>query len=151
MSEVLGFDYVDLNEVDPNFTAMPEDMYTLRILKAEKIDFQYKTGAKIGQDGERISLQLAVVEHPELSGRRLFESLFPSNFVYRVLRRIADATGVQQEPGSPLTTWLGTLSELQPTFKVKVGFKTDRAGVVLMTPAGKPQDNAVDWREVQPA
>jgi hypothetical protein len=149
--EALLFDYVDLNEIDPSFAPIPEDMYTLNILKAEKKDFEYKKGDKIGQQGQLLKFQLAVAEHPELSGRRLFESLFPSSFVFRVLRRVADVTGVTQEVGSPLESWLEQLSEVQPSFKVMVEYKKDRAGVVILNEAGKPAENAVNWKTVQPA
>ena len=159
-TEQMTFDYVDLNQIDPSFSTLPEDMYTLRILKAEKLSYAKKlNGVPTGEDGQRLSIQLSVVDHPSLSGRRLFESLFPSNFTFRVLRRIADNTGIQQEPGEPLEVWFQRLTESQPALKLKVGFRTKRVQKapgewtteVVLNDAGKPQDNAVDWREMQPA
>lgn len=155
----LLFDYVDLNDIDPNFSPIPEEMYTLKILKAEKKDFNYKQGAKAGQAGQMLKFHLAVADHPEHSGRRLFPSLFPSNFTFRALRRLADATGIQQEPGTGIEQWLADLSEVQPMFKAKVTFLTKRvknadgtwSTEVVLNDAGNPSDNDVDWSEIQPA
>jgi hypothetical protein len=149
--EQLMFDYVDLNQIDPTFSPLPEDMYKVRIVKAEKRELVYKTGARAGQTGQVINLQLAVVDHPSYSGRRLFEGFFPNNFSFRVLRRLADITGIQQEPGTVLDTWLTAMTEAQPTVKLRVGYKKDRDGnVIIDETSGKPRDNAVDWREMQP-
>lgn len=150
-NDVTSFDYTDLNEVDPNFQPIPApEYYNLRIMKAERRTFTYKTGAKQGQDGDLISLTVAVVDHPEYSGRRLFGSLFPSNFSLRALRRIADATGIQQEPKAPIDTWLAALAENQPVVKVQVTYRKDREGNVVLNSAGNPAENDINWMEVQP-
>lgn len=158
-TEQLTFDYVDLNQIDPSFSTLPEDIYTLRILKMERLTYPKKVnGVPTGEDGQRIAVNLAVADHPSLSGRRIFESLWPSNFTFRVLRRLADNTGVQQEAGAPIETWLQAVSEVQPLIKLKVGFRTKRVqngdgqwtSEVILNDAGKPQDNAIDWREMQP-
>lgn len=160
--EQLTFDHVDLNQIDPNFSTLPQDMYTLRILKAEKRTYAKKDGSG---DGQFMSFNFAVVDHPTLSGRRFYDSLFPSNYAFRVLRRIADFTGIQQNAGEPLEEWLKTLTETQPLIKMLVGYRSKRVKkvdpatgvesweneVVLNDATGKPQDNAVDWREMQPA
>ena len=161
----MTFDYVDLNQIDPSFSVMPEDMYTLRILKMEKLTFPRKVnGIPTGEDGQRIAVNLTVADHPSLSGRRIFESLWPNNFTFRVLRRLADNTGIAQNPGEPLEAWLQKMTETQPTIKLKVEFRTKNikklnpaTGVeewtkeVVLNEQGKPAENSIDWREMQPA
>ncbi len=154
-----GFDYVDLNEVDPSFKPLPSDFYTLKILKEELKGFNYKKTTDshtAGDPGEYVKFQLAVTTHPEYSGRRLFESLFFGRRELRGLRLLMDATGINQVPGSPITDWLKQLSEVQPEFRTKVECKPDvnRDGTVRSVDpkTGLPQDiNVVKWTEVIPA
>jgi len=154
-----GFSYVDLNEVDPSFKPLPTDFYSLKILKAELKSFNYKktTANHIaGDPGEFVKFQLAVTDHPEYSGRRIFESLFFGRRELRGLRLLMDATGVVQSPGSPMEEWLKSLSEVQPVFRTKVECKPDinKDGTPrsIDPKTGLPQDiNVVKWTEVIPA
>jgi hypothetical protein len=142
-----GFSYVDLNEVDPTFKPLPTNFYQLKVLKAE-----VKSWAKNEKSGEYVKFQLAVVNHPEYSGRRLFESLFFSKKALRSLRLLMDATGISQVPGSPIEEWLRSLTELQPEFKTKVECLPDldyKGNVKSIDPkTGQPMlINVVKWSE----
>jgi hypothetical protein len=153
-----GFSYVDLNEVDPSFKPLPTDFYTLKVLRAELKSFAYKQTTKshnAGDTGEYIKFQLAVTNHPEFAGRRLFESVFFGRRELRGMRLLMDATGVSQVPGTAIDEWLKSLTEIQPEFKVKVDCVPDlnRDGSVRSVDpkTGKPQDiNVVKWTEVIP-
>ena len=151
---ITSFTHANLNEIDPSFDCIPEDMYTLKILKVELKDFAYKEGNKkgipVGTPGQYIKFNLAVTDHEKFAGRRVFPTLFPNAYSLKVLRRLADKTGVPQEPEEPLDGWLARMSEIQPEFKTKVEFAKDREGKVLMNDYGKPADNAVDWRTILP-
>jgi len=128
MSEFTSFEYVNLNEIDPNQESIPAGMYTYKILKAE-----HKSGvSKTKQDAngqaaqyEFISVALAIQDDPKYSGRRLWESFFPNSYGMKALRRIMDSTGVQQAPGQPLDEWLTELSLQQPTFKAPLNNEPD--------------------------
>jgi hypothetical protein len=152
-----GFEYIDLNEIDPSFKALPEAFYTLRVLKAERKTFDYKNGPKAGTSGDMLKFQFAVTDDPSYSGRRLFPAVFPGNKrALRGLRKLADATGIQQEPGTAIDTWLAALTEVQPTFKQKVKYaakwnKDTQQEEVVLNEKGEPADNDVDWAEIQPA
>lgn len=150
-----GFTYVNLNEIDPTFDVLPEDLYTLKIIKGELMKFLYKPnnkrGVPEGTEGNFVKFTLAVTNHDKFAGRRVFPTLFPNAWSLKVLRRLADKIGIPQEPEEPLDGWLARLSELQPEFKSKVEFSKDREGKVVLNEFGKPAENAVDWRTILPA
>jgi hypothetical protein len=147
------FQYVDLNQVDPNFSLLDEEVYNFVISKAERKPY--------GTEGKsRIVFTLTVTQHQKFAGRKLFPSLFFSEFTLKSLRRIADATGVPQTPGD-MDGWLKDLSTIQPPVKLKVikvpDGKTTKDKVtneLIFTPNpntvktdGTPDTvNAVDWK-----
>ena len=149
------FDWVDLNEIDPFDKPVPRDVYTLKVLGINKKEFQYKKDsktAKAGDTGQLINLTLAITNHPEYAGRRFNETLFMRRQSLQILRRLMDATGVVQEPGTTLDDWMKTMSEVQPEVKVPVLIvpDTERDGTVKVDPAtGKTLDkNVILWKEV---
>lgn len=151
-----SFDYVDLNQIDPSVKPVDQGVYTLKILKAEK-----KT-SKAG-DKEFIKFDLAITNDQNFSGRRLWPTLFPSDFTFKTLRKLMDVTGVAQDPGTDLGDWLKTLSEVQPEFKTLIRTYEDRKFVKgdKGIPTGevrnfKPDStpevvNAINWMEIHPA
>ena len=152
MSEqVQSWQYVDLNEIDPNVQPLPEGVYTLKVLRAEHKEGIGKTS---GKAYEQVKFALAVTDHEDYSGRRLWEAFFPGNYGAKAMRRIADATGIMQEPGTTLIDWLVVLSEKQPTFKVPISQVEDldkdgkaRSFDVKGNPA---KVNKINWFAVQP-
>lgn len=152
MSEVLDFEYVDLREVDPSPEKLPDNVYEVQVVKAE---LQSGVSKSTGKPYQRVQFTLAVQNDPQFAGRRLFESLFPNDYGLKALRRIMDATGIEQKPGQPLTEWLNELRLSQASFKVHVRLEDDidyatkepRIGV-----NGEPaKRNTVNWFRVMPA
>jgi hypothetical protein len=155
-NQIEDFNYVNLQEIDPAFETLPTNLYTLQVQKAELKEFVYKPGSeKAGQTGSFVKFQFVVVDHDTYSGRRVFETLFPSTFTFKGLRRLMDATGVVQEAGAPLTEWLGTLTNESPKFKIMVeqAEDVDKNGVAKNTDfKGNPAKiNRLRWNNVQPA
>lgn len=146
-SPVVGFEFVDLNEIDPTFKPIDDGIYCLKVLKAELKAYTAKTDTKnqkAGDQGQFVKFQLAVVNDDQYAGRRVFpKPLFPGNRAFRALRKIMDATGIVQEVGMPLADWLNLLSTTQPEFKAKVTQVPDRRNPDVI-------DNDIDWREVLP-
>jgi hypothetical protein len=153
------FDYVRLQDIDPSFQALEEDVYNLRILKAEAITYTAKKDTKTAKSGDeavRYSLQFAVQGHPKYSGRRIFETLFPNDFTWKVFRRIMDATGIPQGDLT-ISDWLVALTQTQPAVRLKVEATPDvlRDGTPNpknVRPDGSPGlKNVIAWKAgVQP-
>ena len=154
-----AFEFVNLNEIDPSQKNLPEGVYTFQIVKSA---FVRKEATKDKPAYAVVKLQFAVVDHPELAGRRMFGDFYMNDFNLKNLRRIMDATGVSQEPGEPLTGWVERLGQLQPTFKVPVVEKQateylgkDAEGKPIRHPKfkenGEPElENSINWFKVMP-
>ena len=137
---------------------MPQDFYTLQVLKAELKEATYKQTTKTHNAGdtcEFIKFQFVVKNHPEYTGRRIFVTLFFGARELRALRKLMDVTGVQQTPGSMLSEWLQMLTEIQPEFKAQVtneddvdysgkGRTFERDGTTIA------KINKVNWKELLP-
>jgi hypothetical protein len=151
---VNSFQYVHLDQVDPSFTMIDEGFYNLKLITAETRE--YDKTASGGKKGEFIKLGFAVQDHTKFTGRRVYpQPLFPSEFSFRVLRRIQDATGVQQNGDT--NSWLAKLQAIGPVMKLKVTVVPDAnfAGVPnpkTVKPDGSPSDrNDIDWKAgIQP-
>lgn len=159
MSEVINsFEYVNLNEIDPDnaFKPLDEAVYNLKLLKMT---------SKVAKSGKNyLSVQVAVVDDPKFSGRQLFSVMFPNPMTLKILRRIADNTGVKQNPDAPFDAWLEEMNLVQPVVKAPVIKHEDREfvkGVDKDRPTGEPRSlkadgtvnevNSVRWIEVRPA
>ena len=138
------FEYVFLGDVDPTFKPIDAAFYNLRVVKAEPKTFTYKKGKNVGADGEMLKFQFAVVDDPNFSGRRVFSTLFMSDFTLRALRHLQDYSGVEQVAGEPLKDWLKRLGEESATVKVFVNHR-EREGAN----GDKVVDNDVDWKTIQ--
>jgi hypothetical protein len=160
MEQTMGFEYVDLKDVDPNFTLLDgPEVYSLRITKAEMPTYIAKTTTKnqtAGDEVKYIKFTFTVVNHNKFTGRKHWEPLFGANdFNLKTLKRIEEATGVEQT-GS-LESWLGQLSAIQPVVKLQIDQVPDvnRDGTPNpqnCKPDGSPKNkNVVNWRAgVQP-
>jgi hypothetical protein len=152
MEAIQDWKHIDLKDVDPNFTLLPgPEIYSLRITKAELAAYiARKTTAsqEAGQEVPYVKLTLTVVDHPNFTGRKLWESLFPGDFGYKTGRRIMEATGVNQT--GTMEEWLTELTSVQPVIKVLVDQVPDQ---FKSTSTGKPElKNQVNWKGgVQPA
>lgn len=152
----MDFRYVDLKDIDPNFTLLDPEFYNLRITKAELQGYEVKAGSAAALRGEPVGTQKAfvkiaftVVDHQKFTGRKIWESLFPSDFSFKCLKRIEEATGV---PFTDMEGWLVELTNTAPVVKLKVDKVQDvmRDGTPnqkTMKSDGTPGDkNQVDWR-----
>src|SRR5258708_2621337 len=113
------FDYPDLRTVDPNYTAIEEDVYELKVIKASL----GKTSGANGKDVKPFAnFQIAVTNHGKHSGRRIFHTFWnildAGSRDMKDLRKLADVTGVQQQGSFP--QWLEELSQVGPVFKTRV-------------------------------
>lgn len=107
------FEYIHLADIDPNFSPIDEGVYTLKLIKLEYR--QPKSGGNT-----YISGQFAVTGDNKYTGRRLFHTFFSNDFDKRTLRRIADNTGVLQQPTESFGSWMERISTTQPVFRVFV-------------------------------
>lgn len=163
MDPVLDFRYADLKDVDPNFTLLDgPEFYNFRITKAELKSYVVKAEsaavrdgkATAGDEGHYINFALTVVEHPKFTGRKIFETIFPSDFSLKILKRIEQATGVEQT--ASMENWLVQLTTIQPTIKVLVEQVPDlmkgQPNPKTQKPDGSPGNkNQVSWKSgVQP-
>ena len=151
MEAVQDWNNVNIQDIDPNFTLLDgPEVYTLRITKGEKKSYiAKKTTAtqEAGQEVPFVQLTLTVVDHPNFTGRKLWEPLFPGDFGFKTARRIGEATGVMQTGDTD--AWLAELTNVQPTIKVLVEQVPD---VFKSQQTGKPENkNQVHWKAgVQP-
>jgi hypothetical protein len=155
MSTDNTFDHIHLSEVDPNFSNIAPGVYTIQPQLASLAEFTYKQGERAGQTGQYVKFRFVVTDDETYSGRRLYESLFPNQMTFKILRRISDATGIQQETGEPLADWLTKLASEQPKFRVQIVEEPDlnRDGTPkALDVNGDPvKVNKVVWKQVLPA
>ena len=154
-TQIEDFVYVNLQDIDPNFSTLPSNNYTLQVQKAELKEFTYRNGSKAGTQGTRVAFQFVVVDDADYSGRKVYESMFPSTFSFKALRRLADATGTPQDAGEPLADWLTKLANEQVKFNIFVDQveDLDKDGNARSTDfKGNPAKvNRINWKEVRPA
>lgn len=140
--DVVGFEHVDLMDIDPTVKKIEPGFYNLQVLSAKIENIVYKTGDRAGQEGQMIKLRLAVVDSQDYSGRNLFETLWPGNFCFKALRRLSDATGV---PPSSVPEFIENLNTVKPRFRTKIDIKDRQVRGEMQA------DNVVNWFEVQAA
>jgi len=151
-NEFGNFDFVDLRTVDPNYTAIPEDVYTLKVIKLQLT----KTS---GQNGKAIKPyvkgRFAVTNNDKHSARTLFHNFWniqdAGSRDAKDLRKLADVTGVQQD-GS-FTGWLETMTQVQPNFKAfvkQIQAKDFTTREARFNVDGTPVlENQIDFRNVE--
>lgn len=117
---VNSFKYTHLSEVDPNVKWKPVDegFYNLRLTSAKRYEYP-RSAEKGGGTGEFIKFQFTITGSDTFLGRKVFpDALFFSSYAQRILRKVQDATGIQQD--SEMDAWLTALETVQPTLKLKV-------------------------------
>lgn len=151
MEYIMSFSRTNLNEVDPNYTTVPESTYSMRVVKADLIPYIKNDGS----DSERISLSLTIFDHPEYSGRRIWETIWEGSFGLRTLRKLMDVTGVAQSD-EPMSSWLERLVVEKAEFKALVQDIADLTKDGVPNPRTVKPDgtankkNTVDWRTIAP-
>jgi hypothetical protein len=127
----VDFEYLKLDEVNPEVPPIPPGDYNLRVVGAERKTFEYKkdrpeAGVAAGDVGSYIKLTVAIVDDPDQTGRRIYASLFPSEKAARALRILQDATGIPQ--AGSLDEWLNSLVTERASFAAPVFTGSDREG-----------------------
>lgn len=115
MSE-LNFDHINLNEVDPNASSVPDGPYTFQVAGVYPKTYIGKSGDNLGKEGSYVSVRFAIVGTDKYAGRSTFESFFPNKGTAIMFRKIMDATGVAQKPGQPVEDWLKELQTSGASF-----------------------------------
>jgi hypothetical protein len=150
------FNFVNLTQVDPNYTAIDEGVYTLKVIKMAIQNTKGNNGAEVKP---YLACTFSVSNHEKFSGRRLFHNFWNvtdnSGFDAKALRRIADATGVPQD--GDFRAWVEAETTQQPEFKVEVKKqqptvwnKETKTREVKTNPDGSalPDENAINFRNV---
>jgi hypothetical protein len=156
------FDYPDLRQVDPEYTKLPEDVYTLRVLKLT---------LNVGKNSGKPYLlgQFAVTRHNTHSARRL--SHFFNNILDPGKRDMKDLAKLAKVTGVPFTgtlpEWVANMNQIGPEFNAPVKLEDQynniksvgEGGAVTWSKEPKidqttgevEKDNRIDFRNAQPA
>jgi len=145
-----SFEYIHLNDIDPNFAPIETGVYSLQLKELKRRVYFYKADhpSVIAGDvaegevkGDRITSRCVITDHPELSGRQVWNTLWPNQSTFKALRRLADATGIIQDDEEGFDAWLQRVEEEAPRFKCLVRNKQK----------GNDIETSVDFFQVQPA
>ncbi|MBW1739168.1 MAG: hypothetical protein JRJ69_16965, partial [Deltaproteobacteria bacterium] len=129
------------------FEPIETGIYNLRIMNIERRPYFYKeddpkvmAGEAMAGDvkGDRIPYRVVIIDHPTLSGRSIRGTLWPRPATFKALRRIADATGIEQD--GDFDDWLKKLDTTKPCVTCQV----------RTTGEGENVEVSVNWFEVQP-
>lgn len=115
MSE-LTFEHVNLNQVDPNASSVPDGPYTFQVAGVYPKTYIAKSGENAGQEGKYLSVRFAITGDERYTGRSCFETFFPNKGSAIMFRKIMDATGIAQADGQPIEDWLKDLQSQGATF-----------------------------------
>lgn len=155
VAQVVDFENLNLNDIDPTFKPVEEGPYVLKLLG---LAWKESTGKKETNQGTvYVSLngKFGITNHPKHSGRKLYHNFFLSNsYELKALRRIMDATGVAQNPGETLKGWAERISVESPMFKVPVKQQqakdfTTKEGRVDPASGEPVMENVIDFRNVE--
>lgn len=159
--DVNQFEYPDLKQIDPEYSKLEADVYTLRVLKLS---------LAAGKSGKPYALgQFAVTKHDRHSARRLskfFNNVTdPNSRDLKDLAKLAKVTGVAFT--GTLPDWIASVNQIQPEFKAPVMLEPqfsnvksdDGVGNVSWSKVPKFEDdgttpvmdNRIDFRNAQPA
>lgn len=156
------FEYPDLRQVDPEYSSIEQDVYTLKVLKLTLVEPDAEKAAA-GKKPYVIG-QFAVTQHPKHSARRLTK--FFNNVIdaekrdMKDLAKLAKVTGVAFQGGLP--QWCAEITSIGPEFKAPVLQVPDSKNVQLgdgswtkepvLEADGSPvMVNRIDFRNAQPA
>lgn len=154
--DVNQFEYPDLKQIDPEYSKLEADVYTLRVLKL---------GINVGASGKPYVLgQFAVTKHDRHSARRVskfFNNVTdPASRDLKDLAKLAKVTGVAF--AGQLPEWVASINAIQPEFKAPVLLEPQYKNIKLadgtwtkepkLEDNGEPvMDNRIDFRNAQPA
>jgi len=157
MIENETFEYLDLKTVDPNYTPVDEEVYTLKVIK-------FALAKTKGDNGKTVKPYLqatfAITNHDKNNGRRLFHNFWNiqdnGGLDAKALKRVSAATGINQDGG--FERWVETMSLEQPTFKTLVKKQVattwdavNKQRVAKLDPVTQQEviENVIDFRNVE--
>src|SRR5215472_3479120 len=121
-SAFAGIDFTSVK--DTMFEPVPTDTYVLEIIKLDPRHVTPKSGPNAFKLMPIVEGSFLIVDHPELSGRRLTKTFWvdndPNNKDVKQLRKIANVTGVQPDPGQPMEEWAKQFESLVPPARLVV-------------------------------
>lgn len=109
------FEHVNLATVDPGRDAIKEQNYDLQVVDAGVKQYSNDKGS-----GEYIKIGVAITDDPNFRGRRVYNTLFPSDQTNKKLRILMDAVGIPQGNNEDLNTWLQNLQQQKARFNAPV-------------------------------
>lgn len=121
--EVIDFDYLNLNDVDPEAgsNTLPTGVYNLKIASAELADHVCgPNSAKAGQTIKKVTFKFVVLDE-QYAGRTVYARMYQSDRMPVFLRKIQDATGVRQE--GDIYGWFAELNNINPDLRAKLESK----------------------------
>lgn len=117
-----AFEHINLNEVSTESELIPPADYNLKLTKVEKKT--YDKTATGGNAGEYINFSVGITDDPNYTGRRVFQTLFPSKGMPKQLKRLMDATGIEPEGTfeslDAVVTWMESIRQAGATFSAPV-------------------------------
>lgn len=157
-----AFEYPDIKQVDPEYSNIEGDIYTLRVMKLTLVEPDAEKSAA----GKKpyVLGQFAVTRHAKHSARRL--SKFFNNVVDPASRDLKDLAKLAKVTGVPFNTtlpeWLTQVTQEQPEFKAPVMLEPQYGNVKAAdgtwSKVAKLEDNGeavmgnrIDFRNAQPA
>lgn len=147
MSEAtIDFNYVNLNDIDPEMKPVPEGPYTLRLLKSTVVE---GIGKNSGKPYKRYEVATQIQNDAKFSGRQVYASMFLGQKELRFLRKLMDATGIVKPEDQTLDDWFSGLAAEKPDFKALV--KTEEYKTQMVDEQGQPvmkTKNTIDFGSV---
>lgn len=114
------FNYVDLHTIDPTFKPVDAGVYTLQVNSIKGQTVEIKTGKNAGKTKLLLKGSFTIVGDPNFSGRKLWYTFWADNRINLVeLRKLMDATGIEQQQGESLTDYGTRFGELNPPAEFK--------------------------------
>lgn len=132
-AQAMGFDHINLNEVDPQGMRVPLGVpINFVVSEAAKKDYSNEKGS-----GSYVSFKFTVTDSPEFSGRSFYKSIFEDkeggkNSSARQLRILMDATGIQQT--GDFAEWLTDLTTQKATLSAPLEERVQKDGKTRTEP-----------------
>lgn len=119
-----AFEHQSIADYNPDFKPVPEDVYTLKLVGeiytregvSEKAD---DNGNIVRKPWFRKSMRVAIVDHPQFSGRSVFVGGFPNEFL-KFAKKVQDATGFVQDHNESVSEYMQKIAGTDEKFQGKI-------------------------------
>jgi hypothetical protein len=128
------FEHINLNQIDPGYKPIDENVYNYEVqsLKPTYVKINKPTSPYAGQEVLVLKGSFTVVDDDNFSGKKVWYDFWTTNKYNLIeLRKLKDATGVEQLDNQSLVEWANSFATLNPSAKFQC-FTTkedDRNGV----------------------